>query len=254
MPPGAVGEILLGGHGLAIGYAGAPGLTAERFVPSPFGPPGARLYRTGDYGWLDPDGVLHFAGRRDDQVKVRGFRIELGSIEQALLRHPRVSQAAVTVHTDPTGDRRLVGYIVGTADPGELTEYLRELLPGYMVPGQWIELDALPLGPTGKVDRRALPGAAAVAVPRLSPDTVAEKLLIAWYTELLGVADVTPETNFYAVGGHSLFAVRLVSRIRQVFGIDMPVDEVFASPRVADLAAAVTAAAHAANRPPELVL
>ncbi len=238
--PGAVGEIVAGGHGLAIGYAGAPALTAARFVPNPFGPPGSRLYRTGDFGTIGPGGVVHYAGRQDDQVKVRGYRIELGAIEHALRTHPDVGQAAVVVHTDPTGDKRLVGYTVGSAGPDELTEHLRGLLPGYMIPGQWIALDALPLGATGKVDRNAL------ARPVVLPDgegaevTRAQELVVSWYAELLGCADATPDTDFFVVGGHSLFAARLVSRIKASFGTDLRLSDIFDNPRIADLAMVIT--------------
>ncbi|MGH3157016.1 MAG: amino acid adenylation domain-containing protein, partial [Streptosporangiaceae bacterium] len=245
LPPGAVGELLAGGEGLATGYAGSPGLTADRFVPSPVGPPGARLYRTGDFGWIDDEGLVHFAGRRDDQVKVRGFRIELPGVERALAEHPLVDQVAVTVYSDPTGDRRLVGYTVGAAGRDELVGYLRGRLPEYMIPSQWVRLDAMPLGSTGKVDRKALPapgGAPATAPARAR--TLVEELLIAWYCELLGVADVGPDTDFFAAGGHSLFASRLVARIRATFGVEMPLAAVFANPRLGDLAAEVAAAPH----------
>jgi amino acid adenylation domain-containing protein len=251
VPAGATGEILAGGHGLALGYAGAPGLTAERFVPSPAGPPGARLYRTGDYGWVDADGVVHFAGRRDDQVKVRGFRIELGAIEQAVLAHPGVAQVSVVAHADPSGDRRLVGYVVGNAGGPALSRYLADTLPAHMIPGQWISLPELPLGPTGKVDRHALPdpgvGRNGLPAPRSARDqvsrplTATEELFATWYTELLGLADVSPDTDFFAVGGHSLLALRLAARINDVLALDVPAAIVFDHPRLADLAAAVGA-------------
>ena len=241
VPPGVTGEILTGGQGLAIGYAGAPGLTAERFVPSPFGPPGARLYRTGDYGRVDAHGVVHFTGRRDDQVKVRGFRIELGAIEQVATAHPDVAQAAVIAYADPSGDRRLVGYVVGTVDSAALSRHLADLLPAYMIPGQWVAVDKLPLGPTGKVDRHALPAPEARSERAARPTTVVEELLIAWCAELLALSDVTPETDFFAVGGHSLLASRLAARMRSVFAVDVPLATVFAHPRLADLAAAVAA-------------
>ncbi|OLB77884.1 MAG: hypothetical protein AUI14_14900 [Actinobacteria bacterium 13_2_20CM_2_71_6] len=241
VPAGVTGEILAGGQGLAIGYAGAPSLTAQRFVPSPFGPPGARLYRTGDYGRIGADGVVQFAGRHDDQVKVRGFRIELGAIEQAVTTHPEIAQVAVTAHADPSGDRRLVGYVVGSADGPALSRHLADLLPSYMIPGQWIHLEKLPLGATGKVDRQALPAPEARSVRTARPNTVVEELLVAWYTELLALADVTPETDFFAVGGHSLLASRLAARIRAVLAVDVPLATVFANPRLADLAVAVAA-------------
>jgi amino acid adenylation domain-containing protein len=250
MPTGAVGEILNGGQGLALRYAGAPALTAERFVPSRWGPPGARLYRTGDYGWLDHAGVLHFTGRRDDQVKVRGFRVELGAIEHMLLRHAGVAQVAVTVHTDPSGDRRLIGYVVGKASTPAITRYLRERLPDYMVPGQWVRLDALPLGPTGKVDRRQLPvppPLAAAAPAR--PVTAAERALIGWCQELLGLASADLDTDFLAAGGHSLFAVRLLNRIRMEFDVEMSLSTIMGSPRLADLAAVVAASQQSRGLP-----
>jgi amino acid adenylation domain-containing protein len=240
VPDGVTGEILTGGQGLALHYAGAPGLTAERFVPSPAGPPGARLYRTGDYGRIGPDGLVHFAGRRDDQVKVRGFRIELGAIEQAIMAHPDVAQAAVTVHTDPSGDRRLVGYVMGRADGPTLSGYLADLLPSYMIPGQWISLPELPLGLTGKVDRAALPAAEIGQARPVRPNTVTEELLIAWYAELLGLVDATPDTNFFTVGGHSLIATRLAARIRAALGVDVSLGTVFSHPKLAELAAEVT--------------
>jgi amino acid adenylation domain-containing protein len=238
VPAGVTGEILAGGQGLALGYAGEPGLTAQRFVPSPFGPPGARLYRTGDYGRIGADGAVQFAGRHDDQVKVRGFRIELGAVEQALTAHPDVAQAVVIAHADLSGDRRLVGYIVGRVPGPELSRYLAGILPSYMIPGQWISLAGLPLGATGKVDRRALPAPGARSARPARPVTVTEELLVAWYSEFLGLADVTPETDFFAVGGHSLLASRLAARIRAVLAVDVPLTTVFEHPRLADLAAA----------------
>jgi amino acid adenylation domain-containing protein len=249
VPPGAVGEILAGGLGLADGYAGAPGLTAERFVPSPLGPPGARLYRTGDYGRVGPGGLLHFAGRKDDQVKVRGFRVELGAAEHALLCHPGVTQAAVAVHTDPTGDRRLIGYTVGPADGAGLTAFLRGTLPEYLIPGQWVRLDALPLGPTGKVDRHALPAPQAAAAQPERPLTAVEQLLAAWYCELLGLATAGPDTDFLAAGGHSLLAARLVNRIRVKLGVEVSLSAIFAIPSLADLAAMVTVRQQAGDPP-----
>ena len=240
LPPGAVGEIVSGGSGLAIGYANAPALTAERFVPNPFGPPGSRMYRTGDHGTFDSDGVLHFAGRLDDQVKVRGFRIELGAIELALLACPGVSQAAVAVHTDPSGDRRLVGYTIGSATADELTTHLGDQLPGYMIPGQWIALDAMPLRPNGKIDRGALPVPAAPSSDPAHAAAAAQDLIIAWYAELLGLSAVTEDTDFFEVGGHSLFAARLIGRIKAAFDVELSIAVVFENPRIGDLAAVVT--------------
>jgi amino acid adenylation domain-containing protein len=238
--PGMIGEIVTGGLGLAIGYAGAPALTAERFVPNPFGPPGSRLYRTGDYGKIGADGTVRYAGRQDDQVKVRGYRIQLGAIEHALATHPGVGQAAVVVHTDPTGDKRLVGYTVGPAGPDELTGHLRGLLPGYMIPGQWIALDALPLGPTGKVDRNALSSPAPAPEADRQEAAEAQDLIMSCYAELLGHREVTPDTDFFLAGGHSLFAARIVSRVKASFGIDLKLSVIFDHPRIADLALVIT--------------
>ena len=155
-------------------------------------------------------------------MKVRGFRIELGAIEQAVLAHPGVAQAAVVAHADPSGDRRLVGYVVGSAGGATLSRYLADTLPAYMIPGQWISLPELPLGPTGKVNRPAL--RAPAAPPKLAsrPLTGIEELFATWYAELLGLAEVSPDTDFFAVGGHSLLALRLAARINDVLALDVP--------------------------------
>ncbi|MEV0461255.1 amino acid adenylation domain-containing protein, partial [Catellatospora methionotrophica] len=255
LPPGVPGEILTGGDGLALGYAGQPARTAERFVPDPFGPPGSRLYRTGDFGRRDRDGRISFGGRRDDQVKVRGFRIELAEIENAAATHPHVRQAAVVAHTDPAGDKRLIGFVTGDADPATLPAHLRGLLPAHLVPGEWIAVARLPLGVGGKIDRRALARQAAelttgpAEVPASHPQTLVEHLLAAWFVDLLGIADAHPGTDFFAAGGHSLLAARLTARIRAAFGVELPLAAVFATPRLGDLAAAVTAAPRAGVAP-----
>ena len=174
----------------------------------------------------------------------------VGAIEHMLLRHAGVAQVAVTVHTDPSGDRRLIGYVVGKASTPAITRYLRERLPDYMVPGQWVRLDALPLGPTGKVDRRQLPVPSPLAAAEPArPVTAAERALIGWCQELLGLASADLDTDFLAAGGHSLFAVRLLNRIRMEFDVEMSLSTIMGSPRLADLAAVVAARSASRGQP-----
>ncbi|HEX6911205.1 MAG TPA: amino acid adenylation domain-containing protein, partial [Longimicrobium sp.] len=241
-PLGVPGELLLAGDCLARGYLDRPGLTAERFVPDPFGAPGARMYRVGDRArWL-ADGTLEFLGRVDDQVKVRGFRIEPGEIEAALEVHAGVRKAAVIVREDAPGDRRLVGYVVPAAgagvSPAELRAHLRERLPDYMVPGAFVVMDAFPLTPSGKVARRALPAPdpSADAEAFVPPRTPAEGIVAGIYAEVLKVVKVGANDDFFALGGHSLLATRVTSRVRQAFGVDLPVRALFEAPTVAELA------------------
>ncbi|WP_158850798.1 non-ribosomal peptide synthetase [Saccharothrix deserti] len=247
VPPGVVGELYVSGRGLARGYLGQFALTASRFVASPFGPPGARMYRTGDRARWRADGNLDFLGRVDTQVKIRGFRIELGEIEAALARHPAVTQAAVVA--DRTGDvTRLVGYVVGsTAD--DLRAFVAERLPEYMVPATVIFLDGpLPLTPNGKLDRRALPQpdwSALTGDDR--PVTPEQKAIAELFAELLGVSPGIHD-NFFTLGGHSMASMRLVGKIRSVFGVDIALRDVFDSPTVAGLAGRLTGVTSA--RPP----
>jgi natural product biosynthesis luciferase-like monooxygenase protein/amino acid adenylation domain-containing protein/FkbM family methyltransferase len=246
VPPGVPGELLLGGDGLARGYWGRGELTAERFVPSPFAgaqdEAGARLYRTGDLARWRPDGTLDFLGRVDRQVKIRGFRIEPGEIEAVLAAHPEVTECAVVVREDRgeegNGDRRLVAYVVGDVPADALRQALRERLPDYMVPATFVTLAALPLTPNGKVDRKALP-APDLSVPREGftlPGTPAEELLAGLWRELLGLDRVGARDNFFALGGHSLKGVQLASRMRDRFGVTLPVRQLFATPTVEGLA------------------
>ncbi|HTG36419.1 MAG TPA: condensation domain-containing protein, partial [Thermoanaerobaculia bacterium] len=244
-PLGVPGELLAGGDGLARGYPGRPDLTAERFVPSPFGPPGARLYRTGDLARLLADGSLEFLGRIDDQVKIRGFRVEPGEVEVVLLSHPAVLEAAVVARPDASGNKALVGYAVAR-DRSEFTlsevwAFLRDRLPGYMVPAQWVQLDELPLNANGKVDRRALPAPETVVADAEPAGfrTITEELLAGIWCEVLRLERVSPEDDFFALGGHSLLATQLVSRVRQAFGVEMAVRAVFEAPTVSGLAVAV---------------
>ncbi len=241
---GVPGELFVGGDGLARGYVGRPELTAERFVPSPSGPPGARLYRTGDLVRFHPDGGLDFLGRIDGQVKIRGFRIEPGEIEAALASHPGVGQAAVVVREEG-GEKRLFAYVSsrpGGAPPAipELRVHLRERLPDYMVPAGFRVLPELPLNSNGKVDRRALPTGESAAEPRpvSLPRTPAEEVMAGIWAEVLGIeaARIDLHDSFFDLGGHSLLATRLISRVREAFGVELPVKAVFDAPTVAGLA------------------
>ncbi|HEX2164652.1 MAG TPA: amino acid adenylation domain-containing protein, partial [Thermoanaerobaculia bacterium] len=255
VPPGVPGELVLGGDGLAWGYLGRPGLSAERFVPEPFGGRGERVYRTGDrVRWL-AGGAVEFLGRFDDQVKIRGFRIEPGEVEAALAADPEVAQAAVVVRGE-AADRRLVGYLVprGSAPGAEVAARVRErlgsALPAYMVPSVLVPLEALPLTPNGKVDRRALPAPEpAGQAEHVAPRTAAEAALAGLWSELLGVERVGVHDDFFALGGHSLLATRVVARAREVLGVELAVRTVFESPTVAGLARAV-ALATASPAPP----
>jgi len=247
MPMGVTGELYIGGVNLARGYAGRPSLTAERFVPSPWGR-GERLYRTGDLARHRPDGAIEYLGRVDHQVKVRGFRIELGEIEAVLAGHPAVREAAVLLHADLPGGGALVGYVVadgaGDAEAGRLRGWLEERLPGYMVPAFFRFLEALPLTPNGKVDRKALAQLRperAEGSGRVAPRRPAEELLAGIFAEVLGLERVGADDNFFELGGHSLLATQAVSRIRAVFGVELPVRAVFEKPLVSTLAAEIEA-------------
>ncbi|GLF99153.1 non-ribosomal peptide synthetase [Streptomyces yaizuensis] len=257
VPAGVPGDLYIAGAGVARGYVGRPGLTAERFVPCPFGPAGARMYRTGDVAVWTEDGELVFRGRADDQVKIRGFRIEPGEVEAALLSLPGVARAVVVVDERP-GDRRLVAYVVpGTGrdldpgagrdldpgagrdlDPVELRRRLGGLLPEHLVPSVVMAIPELPLTASQKLDRRALPapdyGAAAGGA---EPTTLRETLLCGLFAEVLGVDRVGADDGFFALGGHSLLASRLIGRIRVVLGAEVPLRVVFGTPTPAGLAA-----------------
>ncbi|MQA07681.1 MAG: amino acid adenylation domain-containing protein [Pseudonocardiaceae bacterium] len=235
VPPGVVGELYVAGRGLARGYLGRRGLTAERFVACPFGPPGSRMYRTGDRARWRADGNVDFLGRVDDQVKIRGFRIEPGEIEAALMRHPEVSQAAVVVDGS-----RLVGYVVprGPLETADVRAHVAELLPDYMVPAMVLELDGpLPLNPNGKLDRRALPKPDWSSLTGdARPATEQQRRLAALFAEVLGLPEVGVHDDFFALGGHSMSSMRLLGRIRATFGVDLTIRDVFDAPTVAGLA------------------
>ncbi|HET7464985.1 MAG TPA: amino acid adenylation domain-containing protein, partial [Longimicrobium sp.] len=224
------------------GYLGRPGLTAERFVPDPFGGrPGARLYRTGDLGRWRPDGTLDFAGRTDHQVKVRGYRVELGEIEARLLEHPGVREAVVVAREDGPGDERLVAYVVGDATAGAeaLRAHLGERLPEHMIPAAYVRLEQWPLTPNGKLDRAALPsaeGGAHAARAYEAPVGETEQALAGIWAELLELERVGRHDNFFELGGHSLLAVQVIARMREI-GLHLEVQALFEAPTLVALAA-----------------
>ncbi|MEU7892143.1 amino acid adenylation domain-containing protein [Nonomuraea sp. NPDC049152] len=241
MPPGVAGELYIAGRGLARGYLGRHGLTSERFVACPFGPPGARMYRTGDRARWRPDGNLDFLGRADDQIKIRGFRIEPGEIAGAMTRHPSISQAAVV--TDTSGpEPRLVGYAVSTAgplDPARVRAHVAALLPPAMVPSAVVVLERpLPLTPNGKLDRAALPAPDWSALTGAArPRTGRQHRLAELFAEVLGLPEVGVHDNFFELGGHSMSAMRLLGRIRTTLDARLTLRTVFDAPTVAALAA-----------------
>ncbi|HSU14835.1 amino acid adenylation domain-containing protein, partial [Longimicrobium sp.] len=238
VPAGVPGELYLGGAGVARGYLGRAALTAEKFVPDPFGGAGARLYRTGDRARWRAAGELEYLGRLDGQLKVRGFRIEPGEIEAVLRRHPAVDDCVVVAREDVAGDPRLVAYVVGAADAEQVRAHLRRHLPGYMVPGPVVGVAALPLTRNGKVDRRALPPPPGVEPGgrRRTAETELEARVAAVWAEVLGVNEVGVEDNFFDLGGHSLLLVRLQARLAAAAVGEVRVVELFQYPTVRALA------------------
>jgi amino acid adenylation domain-containing protein len=251
VPAGVSGELLLGGAGVARGYLGRPALTAERFLSDPFatdeGEGGGRLYRTGDRVRYLPDGRLEFLGRLDHQVKVRGFRIELGEVEAAVRAHPAVAEAVVAARGEGA-DRSLAAYLVvrpGAGPPpvAELRAFLAARLPEHMTPSTFVALDALPLTPNGKVDRAALPepgaGRPALEHEPVPPETEVEKVLAEIWSAALGVEGIGIHDGFFELGGHSLKATEVLLRVRDLFGVDVPVHDLFERPTIAGLASAI---------------
>ncbi len=245
VPVGVAGELHIGGAGVGRGYLKRPGLTADRFLPDPFGrEPGARMYRTGDLARWRPDGNLEYLGRVDRQVKIRGHRVEPDEVEDALVRHPSVREAAVEPREYGPDDRRLFAYVTPTPDgprpePAELRRFLKGTLPEPMIPSAFVVLDALPLTPNGKVDRAALPAPAhdqrSFETVFVAPRGPFEELVAEVWSAVLGVKRVGALDNFFDLGGHSLLATQVMSRIRDTFGFDVPLRELFANPTVAAL-------------------
>ena len=243
-PPGVAGELFIGGANVSRGYLARPELTAEKYVPNPFDDSGERLYRTGDLARYLPDGTIEFLGRIDTQVKIRGFRIELGEIEATLRQHPEVLHAVVVLHQEASRQKRLIAYIVGKdgATPGvdDLKTWLKDRLPAYMAPSDWITLHELPRTPSGKINRAALPApdpehavASSIFAP---PQTIVEELLAAIWQQVLNLERVSRNDNFFWLGGHSLLATRITSHIRETFHVELPVRAIFEAPTIAELA------------------
>jgi len=243
VPVGVTAELYLGGEGLARGYLGRPELTAEKFIPDPFGKKGGgRLYRTGDLARYLPDGNIEYLGRVDHQVKIRGYRIELGEVEAALREQEGVRQCVVVARQEEGSAARLVGYVVLEAGASLSVTALRQgllrRLPEYMIPASFVQLEELPLTPNGKVDRRALPDPdherPALETERVAPRTAVEETLVRIWSEVLGVSEVGIHDNFFTLGGHSLLAMQIISRVREAFGVDLPVQRLFESPTVSE--------------------
>ncbi|MFR9677000.1 non-ribosomal peptide synthetase, partial [Streptomyces sp. TR02-1] len=240
VPPGVVGEVYVAGFGLARGYAGQRALTAERFVANPYGPPGSRMYRSGDLGRRRADGILEHHGRSDHQVKIRGFRIEPAEVEKVLVGHPAVQQAVV-VPREGAGGVRLVAYVVADGarcDAEVLGRHAEAALPPHLVPSGYVFLDRLPLTGSGKVDRSALPapGRESTRGSGRAPSTREEAVLCDLFADVLGLDTVGADDDFFRLGGHSLVAARLSSRVRSVLGVEVGVAEVFRFPTASALA------------------
>ncbi|MBY0289721.1 MAG: amino acid adenylation domain-containing protein, partial [Mycobacteriaceae bacterium] len=235
--PGVVGELYVAGRGVACGYLGRSGLTSSRFVACPFGGPGGRMYRTGDLVRWGANGQLHYLGRADEQVKIRGYRIELGEVQAALAGCDGVEQAVVIAREDRPGDKRLVGYVTGIADPVGIRAALAELLPGYMVPAAVVVIDAVPLTPNGKLDKRALPPPEYQDVDRYrAPATPTEEILADIYAQVLGLERVGVDDSFFDLGGDSLSAMRVIAAINASLDAHLGWGALFETPAVAQLA------------------
>ncbi|MEU0145352.1 amino acid adenylation domain-containing protein [Streptomyces sp. NPDC006288] len=254
-PPGIPGELYLAGRQLAEGYLNRPELTASRFVADPFGPPAGRMYRTGDLARWTPDGEVEYLGRTDDQVKLRGQRIELGEIETALASFGGVDGACALVREDRPGEQRLVGYVTGGADPAAVRASLARELPEHMVPAAVVGLDAFPMSPAGKLDRRALPAPVfGGGVGARRPSGAHEEALTRLFAEVLGVERVGPDDPFFDLGGTSLLAVRLVARVREEFGTGLTIGSLFEAATPAALAARLGTTGEASEDALDVVL
>ncbi len=248
VPNGTSGELYIGGAGVARGYRNRPDLTAERFIENPFSAePGERLFKTGDFVRSLPDGQLAFLGRRDDQIKVRGFRVETKEVAAALNEHPAVAQSVVVAPEITPGERRLIGYFVPSpqAQPTltDLHEFLSSRLPEFMVPAVFVLLQDLPLTPNGKVDRNALPEPDATNTLRdnavVAPTTELEAAVADILRQLLRIDQLNIEDNFFVLGGHSLLGTQLIVRVREAFGVELALRDVFEAPTVAGISAAI---------------
>jgi amino acid adenylation domain-containing protein len=245
-PIGVRGELHIGGAGIARGYLNRPALTAERFVPDPFGGEhGARLYRTGDVGSYSSDGVLGFHGRKDRQAKVRGFRIELGEIENVLSQHPDIKEAVVQVREDAGTEKSLVAYVVQTGDgtAKDLRAYLQARLPDHMVPSAFVSLECMPITVNGKLDLQALPApdqsGSLSDADFVAPRTITEELIANIWSRVLGIDRIGIHDNFFELGGHSLLATQVMSRIRETFQLEVPLRHLFELPTPAELSSAI---------------
>jgi acyl carrier protein len=248
VPPRVVGELYIGGMALATSYLNLEDETRARFVEDPFQPGPARLYRTGDLCWRDDDGVVSFVGRADQQIKLRGFRIEPGEIEVCLKRHPGVEDAVVVKRADASGEDQLVAYVVVAEhrhfDRWEMRRHLASELPAYMVPTQLVVVERFPMTSSGKVDRRRLPAPPdserlEPTATHVAPRTAVEEFLVAVWRDLLHVDTVSVHDNFFDLGGHSLSATQLVSRIRDRYSVEVPIYSVFERPTLEMLAVEV---------------
>jgi amino acid adenylation domain-containing protein len=251
VPIGVAGELHIGGAGLARGYLNGLELTGEKFIANPFtADPTSRLYKTGDFARYLPDGNIEFLGRMDNQVKIRGYRIELGEIEAVLGRHPAIQSAVVAVREDAPGDKRLVGYVVArpedSFDVAEARKYLKQKLPEYMVPSAFVLLDELPLTPSGKVDRNALPAPdrdrSELGCVYHAPRTPVEETIASIWCELLKLSKVGIHDNFFELGGHSLLATQVISRLSTAFNHEIPLRSIFECPTIETLGAMIVEA------------
>lgn len=239
-PIGVVGELHIGGEGLARGYLNHPELTAEKFISNPYGE--GKIYKTGDLARYLPDGNIEYIGRIDNQVKIRGFRIELGEIEVVLNQQKFIDESVVIVREDEPGDKRLVAYIVTkseTLNSTEIRSLLKEKLPEYMIPSVFVQLEKLPLTPNGKIDRRTLPEPDAFSYQEegtfVAPITLTQEKLAAIWNKVLQLEKVGINSNFFELGGHSLLATQVISLIRDSFEIELPLRYLFEAPTVKEL-------------------
>jgi acyl carrier protein len=251
VPAGINGDVHIGGIAIARGYHSRPELTAEKFIPNPYGERGERLYKTGDLSRYREDGEIEFLGRIDNQVKIRGFRIELGEIEAVISEHEKVKEAVVVVREEAGGDKRLVAYVVEEVRGeegeevrvGEMRKYISERLPEYMVPNAIVKLEKIPLLPNGKINRPALPspewGSSEEKSEYAAPGNPIEETLAEIWKEVLNINRVSVEDNFFDIGGHSLLATRVITRINRAFELELPLRILFEKTRISELAVVI---------------